>query len=227
MNEFIKKLIGRLEENGQKMCEAKSSVPYGKHSPSNHTYYKAISVKKAIHIVNQLAEEYNQNSDQDLMIAESLPSLYPMMQPFEVEAIHRVVERGKYGGGWIEKLLEAKKNCGEDSDCSKCPFGQIEDRCILNELQIESENNGWISVEDRLPEDYDNRFYMCIVENHEEDLPMFCQYDEEYGFGFWRDIYDEHTLGFVDSEFKTNEELGYEKVIAWQPLPTPYQPEGE
>lgn len=87
-------------------------------------------------------------------------------------------------------------------------------------------SNGWIPVEEELPRDCDNRFYMCIVENHEEDLPMFCQYDEEYGFGFLHDIYDEHTLGFVDSEFKTNEELGYEKVIAWQQL-LPYRPKGE
>ena len=67
---------------------------------------------------------------------------------------------------------------------------------------------------------------MCIVENHEEDPPMYCQYDEECGFGFYKDIYDEHTLGFVDCEFNTNEELGYAKVIAWQQL-LPYQPKGE
>ena len=88
-------------------------------------------------------------------------------------------------------------------------------------------NNGWIPCSERLPEDCDNRFYMCIAENHEEDLPMFCQYEEGYGFGFWHDIYDEHTLGFIDSEFKTNEELGYEKVIAWQQRPEPYQTKGE
>ena len=87
-------------------------------------------------------------------------------------------------------------------------------------------NNGWIPVEEELPKDGDNRYYMCIVENHEEDPPMFCQYDEECGFGFYKDIYDEHTLGFVDCEFNTNEELGYEKVIAWQQL-LPYQPKGE
>lgn len=83
---------------------------------------------------------------------------------------------------------------------------------------------GWIPCSERLPKDCDTRFYMCIVENHEEDPPMFCQYEEYRGFGFWHDIYDERTLGFVDSEFKTNEELGYEKVIAWQPSPEPYQP---
>ena len=88
-------------------------------------------------------------------------------------------------------------------------------------------NDGWIPCSERLPEDGDCRFYMCIVENHEDDVPMFCQFEEEYGFGYWQDIYDEYSLGFLDSEFLTNEELGYEKVIAWQPLPAPYQPKGE
>lgn len=91
------------------------------------------------------------------------------------------------------------------------------------EAMQQNTNDGWIPVEERLPEDDDMRFYMCIVENHEEDLPMFCQYDSEYGFGFWHDIYDSTSLGFVDTVFKTNDELGYEKVVAWQPLPEPYK----
>ena len=92
--------------------------------------------------------------------------------------------------------------------------------------EAEQYNNGWIPVEEQLPKDGDNRYYMCIVENHEEDPPMCCQYDEECGFGFYQDIYDEHTLGFVDCVFHTNEELGYENVIAWQQL-LPYHPKGE
>lgn len=170
MQEFIEKLIGRLEElEVQAYAKTDGGATY-------QTY------RNVIEMVIQLAEEHKQQLSNDLEIISSLPSLYPL-QPFEEEAIHRVVASVK--------------------------------------------NNSWIPCSERIPEDCDNRFYMCIVENHEEDLPMFCQYEEGYGFGFWHDIYDEHTLGFVDSEFKTNEELGYEKVIAWQPLPAPYQPKGE
>ena len=79
----------------------------------------------------------------------------------------------------------------------------------------------WISVDEKLPEDIDRRYFMCLVENHLEDPPMFCQYEEEYGFGFWKDIYDPVTLGFVDSEFETMEELGYEKVLYWMPMIEP------
>ena len=115
----------------------------------------------------------------------------------------------------IRSHMDEVPNCGE---CNRRKWYQIGD-------EDGKKDKDWISVEDRLPEDDDMRFYMCIVENHEEDLPMFCQYDSEYGFGFWDDIYDSTSLGFVDTVFKTNDELGYEKVVAWQPLPEPMRKE--
>ena len=130
----------------------------------------------------------------------------------------------------IEKLEEirAKKTCNKEKCDEKeiCRICVVDDAIGIVKKEAEQYNNGWIPVEEELPKDGDNRYYMCIVENHEEDPPMYCQYNEECGFGFYQDIYDEHTLGFVDSEFQTNEELGYEKVIAWQQL-LPYQPKGE
>lgn len=137
----------------------------------------------------------------------------------------------------LEKILEEiEERRGSYSKYSKSKIGEKSEKEILERITElgyveeiirshmgEMENGGWIPVDERLPEEDDIRFYMCIVENHEEDLPMFCQYNELYGFGFWQDIYDPVTLGFVDTEFKTNNELGYEKVIAWQPLPEPYK----
>ena len=130
----------------------------------------------------------------------------------------------------IEKLEEirAKKTCNKEKCDTKelCRICVVDDAIEIVKQEAEQYNNGWIPVEEELPKDGDNRYYMCIVENHEEDPPMYCQYDEGCGFGFYQDIYDEHTLGFVDCVFQTNEELGYEKVIAWQQL-LPYQPKGE
>ena len=120
----------------------------------------------------------------------------------------------------IEKEIEFAMKCN-------MPAMVAGMRQIASVIEEQPKIGEWIPCSERLPYDRDNRFYMCTVENHEEDPPMFCQYEEQYGFGFWNDIYDEHTLGFVDSEFKTNEELGYEKVIAWMPLPEPYRPEKE
>lgn len=93
---------------------------------------------------------------------------------------------------------------------------------VLMEIEEQPEVQRWISVEDRLPEDGDYRFYMCLVENHLEDPPMICQYEEGCAdFGFLHDIYDPVSLGYVDSEFETMEDLGYEKVLYWMPLPEP------
>ena len=116
------------------------------------------------------------------------------------------------------RLIDADKLIYEiDSYCGDIFVSEIID--LIKDIPTVGE---WIPCSERLPEDYDNRFYMCAVENHEEDPPMLCQYEEGYGFGFWYDNYDENTLGYLDSEFKTNEELGYEKVVAWMPLPEPY-----
>lgn len=49
----VEKVVEQMEENGQKMSEAKAIRPYAKCSSADHRYYKAISVKKAIEIVRK------------------------------------------------------------------------------------------------------------------------------------------------------------------------------
>lgn len=51
LKDDVDKIVEQLEENGQKMSESKSIQKYGKSSPANHRYYKAVSVKRAIEII--------------------------------------------------------------------------------------------------------------------------------------------------------------------------------
>lgn len=92
---------------------------------------------------------------------------------------------------------------------------------LLNDLEQDEKENGWIPVSERLPDGGDCRYFMCLLENHLEDAPIFLQYNESVGFGFYTDIYDPVTLGFVDTEFSTVEELGYEEVLYWRELLNP------
>lgn len=114
-------------------------------------------------------------------------------------AIDNAIEIAKelaeeYKDSFMEELLEAKRNCSEDSDCSECPFGQIEDRCILAELQVTGGNNGWIPVSERLPEE------------KEHEMVLYTDYANE-----------------VDMCF-TDEFLYRRKaMLAWQPLPESYK----
>ena len=78
----------------------------------------------------------------------------------------------------------------------------------------------WIPCSERLPEEsgeylvwYDCGGDMegCCVENFDAGVGAF---------GRWCDEYDEHTLGFLDSEF-----IYFDEAVAWMPLPEPYKGE--
>lgn len=92
---------------------------------------------------------------------------------------------------------------------------------LQGDLEQDEKENGWIPVSERLPDGGDCRYFMCLLENHLEDVPIFLQYNESVGFGFYTDIYDPVTLGFVDTEFSTVKELGYEEVLYWRELLNP------
>lgn len=89
------------------------------------------------------------------------------------------------------------------------------------------EETKWIPVSEGLPTDDDYRYYMVLVENHIKGVPMFCQCDPYYGFGYYREIFDPVSLGYVDTEFNTLEELDYKKALYWMQLPEPPYEEEE
>ena len=194
MQEFIEKLIGRLEKDNR----------IGRNS-----------LFAFIEIINQLAEEYAEcYKDCEQCEAYDKEKHYCPKWCNVIKNTAKEMVENELGVILIQ-LLEAKKNCGEDSDCSECPFGQIEDRCILAELQMEH-NGGWIPCSERLP----------------EDGVKVLVWFEYFRYGDYNRLFQTKGISFTyngDWSGFVNDTSGWSqlRVIAWQPLPPDYQPKGE
>lgn len=88
---------------------------------------------------------------------------------------------------------------GEHEKCNGCGLTDCKNRNKIW-FGVSDDNNGWILCSDRLPK---NDCY-CLVTTSDMEIGI-----REYGYskGFGWD--------------------GFERIIAWQPLPQPYQPKGE
>ena len=67
---------------------------------------------------------------------------------------------------------------------------------------------------------YPSNTWFEVVENDiEEELPRAAmQYDDVLGFGFYHDIFDPVSLGYVDTDFTTIKEEGLAEVVAWREI---------
>ena len=115
----------------------------------------------------------------------------------------------------IEKLEEKQDIfLYEDSDYGEGKYNAFDEAIEIVKQEAEQYNNGWIPVEERMPEEA----FGCLVTvmdcepstqtDFENILPYFVGYDGDS----WNDA--------------DGEEIPFE-VIAWRKLPTPYQPKGE
>lgn len=82
----------------------------------------------------------------------------------------------------------------------------------------------WIPVSERTPKHGGE--YLLWGKICEDDDEEYCflgdYYEFEEKFGIEEGIYDPHTLGFIGTEIDE-----YYSVIAWMPLPKPYNAESE
>ena len=110
----------------------------------------------------------------------------------------------------LEKILEEidreKKNVAlSTKHTTEYALAQIRMADRIEDIIRKHMNDGWISVEDRLPEK--DGFYIATIDGEiiGEDDPFVGL--AEYDRGDWYDDED------------------YTRVIAWRPLPEPYRPE--
>lgn len=94
----------------------------------------------------------------------------------------------------------------------------------LKELRKHKEKYRWHDLRknpDDLPDaNYpSNTWFEVVQKDNEEELPRAAmQYDDELGFGFYHDIFDPVSSGYVDTEFTTAAEEGLAEVVAWREI---------
>lgn len=116
----------------------------------------------------------------------------------------------------LEKILEEidqeKKNAALSiRHTTGYKAGQIRMAERIEEIIRKHMNDGWIPVEERLPED--DRYIFLSFENF--SLPMIGRYEQD------SDGSGNFYIG-DETESCINQDM---YVTAWQPLPEPYRPE--
>ena len=132
--------------------------------------------------------------------------------------------------GYNEKL-----GCFEQKErrtCETCYYEEVDgyaypcNRCSHNkptdDMWRQRSMSEWIPVNERLPEEsgeYLVRPSDGVLEDYSDfSEVMIMPYDADCeAFGWWNEVYDPVTLGYVDSNFDEYE------VVAWMPLPEPYK----
>ena len=89
---------------------------------------------------------------------------------------------------------------------------EYEDTGLMPEQIVEQTNAGWIPVEERLPEE--KKTVLVQWEKYDRHLNITLTYLDV----MWLDDVEEKV-------FETINGVPNGKVIAWRPLPEPYQPE--
>lgn len=111
--------------------------------------------------------------------------------------------------------------------CMNCSmgYGRLADWLEeLKELREYKEKYRWHDLRknpDDLPDvpHPESTWFEVVQEDNEACMPRAAmQYDDEYGFGFYQEIYAARSFGYVDTEFKTVEELNQAPVVAWKAI---------
>ena len=136
------------------------------------------------------------------------------------EAFEKIIEKLEERTSFLSDCMKYGNKDAEQQNKSYSTMMMYEVADLVDDLieivkqEAEQYNNGWIPVEERMPEEA----FGCLVTvmdcepstqtEFENILPYFVGYDGDS----WNDA-DGETIPF--------------EVIAWQPLPEPYQQKGE
>ena len=126
----------------------------------------------------------------------------------------------------IEKLEEQKSGLTEWAEDEAFKFAT--DKAIeIVKQEAEKYKGGWIPVSDRLPEERD--WYLAVFEEVDTGF-IGLPYIADYLMGSHTEFTTEDGWIIHNCSDREDESAEYYKnlrCVAWQPLPKPFQPNGE
>ena len=127
-----------------------------------------------------------------------------------IEVVNQVAEGHR--NGWKTVVNEEIKNPFANISTVGCVNCEHKDEYII---ELEEHNNGWIPCSERLPKIYED--------TNTSDVVLVCCSNSCQYMAFW--------CGDLQWRFcecgTAKEPIHWTNIVAWQPLPEPYKPEGE
>ena len=141
------------------------------------------------------------------------------------KAFEKILEWFDAKKQYFQKFYEADGKTEEDEYINKATQLAFDDAKNIVQEVPEEYNGGWIACSERLPEESG---YYLVTYHDWSDGNFLPKYDDTYVRRLHYQI-SEHFVGWnypknVDDRAEND---CHKEVIAWQPLPLPYQPKGE
>lgn len=140
------------------------------------------------------------------------------------EVFEKIIEKLNSKKAYFQRFYECEGKSEYDADLNKSTQLAFDDAIEIVKQEAEEYNNGWIPCSERLPEEYGD--YLVAwrpLSMSDEDIMKKVGREVPHFYEIVEYDPDDEALWIGSIE----QAKGEYEIIAWKPLPEPYQPKGE